>query len=273
MDIGILLALALSAFAMLFLIIYFHLRRRKTATAARKTRRSAECSSVFLLTPALLGLFACLFSLCGLTYAWYSSVTAGTVQSIRSATFGIDAMCASGGESLTSGVTQKDGFEFSLSEGKEYQLTISPSADSTALRGFCQISITAADERLYATAALPPGSRCSLTIRTGQAASVRIIPIWGKCPDGEPIQDGGIIEIPTPPEATADVSSVAPTNSVPESAAGSDMPSEIPEESSSPSESCSAEESASTEDELPSEAPPGWADELPSPDEPNGQTP
>lgn len=173
MDVGFLLLIVISAFVALFLTLYFLLRRRKRNTSDT----AAGVSLSHLFAPALLGIFVCLFSLCGLTYAWYSTSAGSTVQTIQAAVFRTDAVCTEEDGAELQPDSERNGvLEFSLSKGKTYQFHLSPAADSTTSRGYCKIAVTAADTMVYTAETLTPGSECSFTVKAGQDATLQIAP-------------------------------------------------------------------------------------------------
>lgn len=263
MDIGILLLIVISAFAALFLTLYFLLRRRKRNTSDT----AAGVSLSHLFAPALLGIFVCLFSLCGLTYAWYSTSAGSTVQTIQAAVFRTDAVCTDeDGAELQPDSGRNGVLEFSLSEGQTYRLRLSPSADSTASCGYCKIAVTVADTTVYTTETLTPGSECSFTVKAGQAATLQLAPSWGKSPNENSPLNGSKIEIPAPdsPDDAAN-SPAEPPADAPEKS--SDAPEEppsapvaptAPENSEEEPESSAADtpvEEPSSDTEVPTEAP------------------
>lgn len=269
MDVGFLLLIVISAFVALFLTLYFLLRRRKRNTSDT----AAGVSLSHLFAPALLGIFVCLFSLCGLTYAWYSTSAGSTVQTIQAAVFRTDAVCTvSDAAKLEPSAKEGGVLEFSLSEGKTYQFHLSPAAGSTASRGYCRITITAADTTVYTTETLGPGSEYVFTVEAGQAATLQIAPIWGEGPT-DAFLNNSKIQIPaldspdasanSPAEPSADVSegpsdtpekpSLEPTEpSAPEDSAGE---SENSVEEPEPSAADAPVEEPSSEAEEPTEAP------------------
>ena len=272
MDIGILLTVIISALAALFLILHFLVRRREKAhasqTAAPQAQRKKPVSSFsHLLAPALLGIFVCLFSLCGLTYAWYSTSAGSTVQTIQAAVFRTDAVCTEEGGAELQPDSERNGvLEFSLSEGQTYRLRLSPSADSTASRGYCRITITAADTMVYTTETLTPGSECSFTVKAGQAATLQIAPSWGRSPNENSPLNGSKIEISAPDspddaaKSPAEPSVDAPENSsdAPEKPSSAPLAPAAPENSEEEPEPSAADapvEEPSSEAEEPTEAP------------------
>ena len=271
MDIGILLTVIISALAALFLILHFLVRRREKAhasqTAAPQAQRKKPVSSFsHLLAPALLGIFVCLFSLCGLTYAWYSTSAGSTVQTIQAAVFRTDAVCAGeDGAELQPDFGRNGVLEFSLSEGKTYQFHLSPAADSTASRGYCKIAVTAADTMVYTTETLTPGSEYVFTVEAGQAATLQIAPIWGDGPT-DAFLNNSKIQIPAPDspddaaKSPAEPSVDAPENSsdAPEKPSSAPLAPAAPENSEEEPEPSAADapvEEPSSEAEEPTEAP------------------
>ena len=241
MDVGFLLLIVISAFVALFLTLYFLLRRRKRNTSDT----AAGVSLSHLFAPALLGIFVCLFSLCGLTYAWYSTSAGSTVQTIQAAVFRTDAVCTEeGGAELQPDSGRNGVLEFSLSEGQTYRLRLSPSADSTASRGYCRITITAADTTVYTTETLGPGSKYVFTVEAGQAATLQIAPIWGEGPT-DAFLNNSKIQIPAPD--SPDASANSPAEPSADVSAGPAKPSLEPTEPSAPEDS--AEESENSEEE------------------------
>lgn len=263
MDVGFLLLIVISAFVALFLTLYFLLRRRKRNTSDT----AAGVSLSHLFAPALLGIFVCLFSLCGLTYAWYSTSAGSTVQIIQAAVFRTDAVCMDEDGAELQPDSERNGvLEFSLSEGKTYQFHLSPTADSTASRGYCKIAVTAADTMVYTTETLTPGSECSFTVKAGQAATLQIAPSWGKSPNENSPLNGSKIEIPAPDspddaaKSPAEPSVDAPENSsdAPEKPSSAPLAPAAPENSEEEPEPAAADapvEEPSSETEEPTEAP------------------
>ncbi len=252
MDVGFLLLIVISAFVALFLTLYFLLRRRKRNTSDT----AAGVSLSHLFAPALLGIFVCLFSLCGLTYAWYSTSAGSTVQTIQAAVFRTDAVCTEeGGAELQPDSGRNGVLEFSLSEGQTYRLRLSPSADSTASRGYCRITITAADTTVYTTETLGPGSKYVFTVEAGQAATLQIAPIWGEGPT-DAFLNNSKIQIPAPDSPDASANSPAEP-----SADVSEGPSDAPEKPSlEPTEPSAPEDSAEKSENSVEEPEPSAAD-------------
>lgn len=262
MDVGFLLLIVISAFVALFLTLYFLLRRRKRNTSDT----AAGVSLSHLFAPALLGIFVCLFSLCGLTYAWYSTSAGSTVQIIQAAVFRTDAVCTEEGRAELQPDSERNGvLEFSLSKGKTYQFHLSPTADSTASRGYCRITITSADTTVYTTETLGPGSEYVFTVEAGQAATLQIAPIWGEGPT-DAFLNNSKIQIPAPdsPDASAkspaEPSVDAPENSsdAPEKPSSAPLAPAAPENSEEEPEPSTADapvEEPSSETEEPTEAP------------------
>lgn len=247
MDVGFLLLIVISAFVALFLTLYFLLRRRKRNTSDT----AAGVSLSHLFAPALLGIFVCLFSLCGLTYAWYSTSAGSTVQTIQAAVFRTDAVCTEeGGAELQPDSGRNGVLEFSLSEGQTYRLRLSPSADSTASRGYCRITITAADTMVYTTETLGPGSEYVFTVEAGQAATLQIAPIWGEGPT-DAFLNNSKIQIPAldSPDASAN-SPAEPSVDVSEGPSDApEKPSLEPTEPSAPKDSAEKSENSVEEPE------------------------
>lgn len=262
MDVGFLLLIVISAFVALFLTLYFLLRRRKRNTSDT----AAGVSLSHLFAPALLGIFVCLFSLCGLTYAWYSTSAGSTVQTIQAAVFRTDAVCTEeGGAELQPDSRRNGVLEFSLSKGKTYQFHLSPAADSTASRGYCKIAVTAADTMVYTTKTLGPGSKYVFTVEAGQAATLQIAPIWGEGPT-DAFLNNSKIQIPAPDSPDASANSPAePSVDAPENSSDApEKPSSAPlapaapensEEEPEPSAADAPVEEPSSEAEEPTEAP------------------
>ena len=248
MDVGFLLLIVISAFVALFLTLYFLLRRRKRNTSDT----AAGVSLSHLFAPALLGIFVCLFSLCGLTYAWYSTSAGSTVQTIQAAVFRTDAVCTEeGGAELQPDSGRNGVLEFSLSEGKTYQFHLSPAADSTTSRGYCKIAVTAADTMVYTTETLTPGSECSFTVKAGQAATLQIAPSWGRSPNENSPLNGSKIEIPAP-DSPDDAAKSPAEPSVDVSEGPSDAPEKPslePTEPSAPKDSAEKSENSVEEPE------------------------
>lgn len=237
------------------------MRRRKKAhasqTAAPQAQRKKPVSSFsHLFAPALLGIFVCLFSLCGLTYAWYSTSAGSTVQTIQAAVFRTDAVCTDEDGAELQPDSERNGvLEFSLSEGKTYQFHLSPAADSTTSRGYCKIAVTAADTMVYTTETLTPGSECSFTVKAGQAATLQIAPIWGEGPT-DAFLNNSKIQIPAldSPDASAN-SPAEPSVDV------SEGPSDAPEKPSlEPTEPSAPEDSAEESENSVEEPEPSAAD-------------
>lgn len=252
MDVGFLLLIVISAFVALFLTLYFLLRRRKRNTSDT----AAGVSLSHLFAPALLGIFVCLFSLCGLTYAWYSTSAGSTVQTIQAAVFRTDAVCTGEDGAELQPDSERNGvLEFSLSEGKTYQFHLSPTADSTASRGYCRITITSADTTVYTTETLGPGSEYVFTVEAGQAATLQIAPIWGEGPT-DAFLNNSKIQIPAPDSPDASANSPAEP-----SADVSEGPSDAPEKPSlEPTEPSAPEDSAEKSENSVEEPEPSAAD-------------
>ena len=252
MDVGFLLLIVISAFVALFLTLYFLLRRRKRNTSDT----AAGVSLSHLFAPALLGIFVCLFSLCGLTYAWYSTSAGSTVQTIQAAVFRTDAVCTGEDGAELQPDSERNGvLEFSLSEGKTYQFHLSPTADSTASRGYCRITITSADTTVYTTETLGPGSEYVFTVEVGQAATLQIAPIWGEGPT-DAFLNNSKIQIPAPDSPDASANSPAEP-----SADVSEGPSDAPEKPSlEPTEPSAPEDSAEKSENSVEEPEPSAAD-------------
>lgn len=272
MDIGILLVSVIAVLAALPAALAFILRHAKKAHSSAASEK-AEKSALPALAPALLGIFVCLFSLCGLTYAWYTASDASAVQFIRAASFQIDVQCTAADGSVLTPQSAERG-RFLLAQGQSYTFRVAPSAASTASRGYCRIAVTAADSAVYSSVSLENGSVYTFTLSAGQDTTISVSACWGENDADTLLPSGSTIEIPpvndgsVPAESTGTSAADEPSEPVEASASAPSSPVEEPEasENSLPS----AADSTPPENSAPDEAEPDESNVPASDEDPNG---
>ncbi len=136
----------------------------------------------FMLMPSVLGICVCAVCLVGSTFAWFTASRSTGTQVIQSASYTVSVDVKSGEENVTS----EDGV-FSLAEGKDYVLTITPTGDAST--GYCILYL--GDAELH-TKPIPKDTVFTLELDINQPTTLSITPQWGSSvkPDEERIANG-----------------------------------------------------------------------------------
>ncbi len=114
---------------------------------------------------AFLSIVLCTVCLAGTTWAWFAANQTAVVDPISSAQYTVNVTVTDGTEALT-GTSEGNMRSYALPASGTYQVTLTPSSDSTATTGYCLISI---DGTVYYTPALPRSSSFGFTYQSGIA--------------------------------------------------------------------------------------------------------
>lgn len=144
-----------------------------------------------LFAPAVIGIAACLISVSGLTWAWFTASISTGMQSIKAANFAIEVMADEKSVSV-----DKDGnYKITLEGSGKVTVEIKNAQDSTATSGFCVITIKKAVETTvsaYVTQDLVGIENYNLTYEGSAGDTVTITPKWG-IPSGTVIENSSTI--------------------------------------------------------------------------------
>ncbi len=159
-------------------------KRIKKAFYRGKYAKKHEKSDGFIsmLIPSVLSICICAVCLVGGTFAWFTASQSTGTQVIQSASYTVSVDVKSGEEN----VTAEDGV-FSLADGKDYVLTITPTGDAST--GYCILYL--GDAELH-TKPIPKDTVFTLELDINQPTTLRITPQWGSSikPDEERIASG-----------------------------------------------------------------------------------
>ncbi len=142
---------------------------QKNEKPATEVRHDALTS---MLLPFVLGILLCLFTLCGMTWAWFSSTKSNSVSPIQSATY-----------TLTPQVLDESGTELTATDGvytlqADTDYTVWLTATGTAKTGFCTI-VPAGGEREAAYTAQMTADKMEFTLRPASAVQISFVSQWG----------------------------------------------------------------------------------------------
>ncbi len=159
-------------------------KRIKKAFYRGKYAKKHEKSDGFIsmLIPSVLSICICAVCLVGGTFAWFTASRSTGTQVIQSASYTVSVDVKSGEEN----VSDEDGV-FSLADGKDYVLTITPTGDAST--GYCILHL--GDTELH-TKPIPKDTVFTLELDINQATTLSITPQWGSSikPDEERIASG-----------------------------------------------------------------------------------
>lgn len=176
--------------------LYNRIYRKKIAAEAAEDAEKTSVNITNILLPSLVGIFICAACLCKVSWAWFTSSTATSATTVRSASFSIDDISMTqNGHTIAPDAERK----FSLDAGN-YTLSFKKSADSTSENGFCIITVIRNND-----SAATPYYTCNitdsfnLTIKTDTAITIGIEPVWGEAElrikDAKTVKSGGKIEV------------------------------------------------------------------------------
>ncbi len=167
--------------------VYSFYHRGKHAAS----KKSDTKSLAMLFAPAVIGIAACLISVSGLTWAWFTASISTGMQSIKAANFAIEVMADEKSVSV-----DKDGnYKITLEGSGKVTVEIKNAQDSTATSGFCVITIKKAVETrvsAYVTQDLVGIENYNLTYEGSAGDTVTITPKWG-IPSGTVIENSSTI--------------------------------------------------------------------------------
>lgn len=167
--------------------VYSFYHRGKHAAS----KKSDTKSLAMLFAPAVIGIAACLISVSGLTWAWFTASISTGMQSIKAANFAIEVMADEKSVSV-----DKDGnYKITLEGSGKVTVEIKNAQDSTATSGFCVITIKKAVENTvsaYVTQDLVGIENYNLTYEGSAGDTVTITPKWG-IPSGTVIENSSTI--------------------------------------------------------------------------------
>lgn len=159
-------------------------KRIKKAFYRGKYAQKHEKSDGFIsmLIPSVLSICICAVCLVGGTFAWFTASQSTGTQVIQSAGYTVSVDVKSDEEN----VSAEDGV-FSLADGKDYVLTITPTGDAST--GYCILYL--GDAELH-TKPIPKDTVFTLELDINQATTLIITPQWGSSikPDEERIASG-----------------------------------------------------------------------------------
>lgn len=142
-----------------------------------------------MLLPSVIGILLCLFTLCGMTWAWFSATKMNSVSPIRSATY-----------TLTPQVLDESGVELSGTDGTyalkaDATYTVRLTATGTAKTGFCTI-VPAGGEKEAAYTAQMTSDRMEFTICPASDVQISFVTQWGTYSGTPGITDGASVTLP-----------------------------------------------------------------------------
>ncbi len=139
-------------------------------------RKENKDNLTALLLPSMLGIFACVVCLMGMTFAWFSATQETQTQTIQAANYSASVLIDGEAASETA----------ALAIGTH---TVSITADGTATTGYFVIEY--GDQKLH-TAQVGKDGTISFTFEVNEAVTLNITPQWGTSakPEDEKIKEG-----------------------------------------------------------------------------------
>lgn len=143
----------------------------------QERKEEKKDSIIPLLLPSIIGIFACLFCICGMTWAWYSASVDAPTQKLVSAYYDVKV------ETVildTNTIEVTDG-GYALDSGKEY--TIHLRADGTVKEcgGYCLIGIKGKDTKYY-TQTILPNQDIVIHFTPIENGIYTFVGVWGSVP-------------------------------------------------------------------------------------------
>ena len=121
-----------------------------------KNQKISDKSFSQLILASVLGILLCTVCLGGLTWAWFSDSVTSNTETLRSATYEIQAEVKKGTESVDMDETTKT---YPLTAGETY--TVKLKATGNASTGYCKVTLNDKD---YYTTQIAPGHDVTFTI-------------------------------------------------------------------------------------------------------------
>ncbi len=179
----------------------------------KKVHKKEHNADLHALALAMIAIVACMVSLCGASWAWFTASTATGTAAIRSATFSIDGVTITSSTGASEVENNNGKYTATLKAGS-YTLKFKADASNTA-NGYCVITVTADGETAgtpYYTEKLKNSDPFSLALETRKKVVVSIEPRWGNIPEqASPLTSNGAILIAgTPVESKPATQSSTP---------------------------------------------------------------
>jgi len=141
---------------------------------------------------AVVSIVMCIVCLCSATWAWFTTTTTSSENTIGSSTFGLVVTVVDGNGDLVPVTEREDGsFVCSLAGGGAvYSVTLEISEDTTATKGFCTVK---RGDRSYQTSSIKVDDADSFDFNMtveGGAAELIFTPAWGLPANAVVTRDG-----------------------------------------------------------------------------------
>ena len=147
---------------------------------------------------SVISILLCIVMLCSLTYAWFTSETSSSSNTLKSGSFDLDVKIEriendAVVEDVTGKITEQEGvWSGTLSQGK-YRVTLTRSDGSTA-NGYCFVKIEDGEKQPTATIANVNtegvSAQFTFTVTAESDTAIELTPWWGIAKDPV-IENGG----------------------------------------------------------------------------------
>ena len=138
----------------------------------------------FLLT-SVLGILVCIICLCSTTFAWFSTDMSSRANTLESAHFSLDVLVTDTNGDKFSATQNTDGtMTCNLEAVGEYEVTLSITGNTTATKGYCDISANNGETKRTSPISRDPNigsEKFTFTIKTTEPnTTVTFTPKWGE---------------------------------------------------------------------------------------------
>ena len=137
---------------------------------------------VRLMVTSFLGIAICLASLCSATWAWFTTATESTENTLGSGTYALDIECSKVYNGLNSESTavsvekRSDGTAVCTVGAGTYTVTVRLDGNATVKTGFCVVKLGA---RSYKTTAICDGDTFTFSFVAPGDVTLEFVPTWG----------------------------------------------------------------------------------------------
>ncbi len=171
--------------------------------AKHSTKEKRPDGILHILAPSFIGICVCAVCLCGASWAWFTATTTTGTTKVQSATFQIENVELTPDDMAPIPLLPDENgkYESAVLSANTYTLRFQTAESSTSSKGYCCITVFengATAGTTYYTANIDDGS-FTLTLKTTEAVTVKLEPIWGdvqkRMPDAALTESGATISI------------------------------------------------------------------------------
>lgn len=150
-----------------------------------RTKKEEQGDSLIpLIMPSVIGILICLFCICGMTWAWYSSSINAPTQKLVSAYYDVkvESITFKDNENVSEVVFTDGGYE--LKANTEYTITLKAEGTIDKCGGYCLIQIKETDGTVtkYYTQTIMPNDNITIRFKCEKQGTYTFVGVWGSVP-------------------------------------------------------------------------------------------